>query len=133
MIVGDAAGLLNMSLYKEGTNHAMESGMYAGLAAAEAKEKGDFSQAGLGGYEQRLREGIALADVRKYKDLPDILHDAPELLSLYPRKVTQLLVDYFTVTAEPKSVVQKRAVKSFTQGVSKLKLLKDAWKARKLM
>lgn len=26
LIVGDAAGLLNMSLYKEGTNHAMESG-----------------------------------------------------------------------------------------------------------
>ncbi|MBU0678914.1 MAG: FAD-dependent oxidoreductase [Verrucomicrobia bacterium] len=133
MIVGDAAGLLNMSLYKEGTNHAMESGMYAGQAAVAAKEKKDYSRSGLALYEEKLAEGIALKDVKKYKDLPDILTSAPELLSLYPKKINQLMVDYFTVNAEPKAVTQKAAMKNFMKDMSKIKLLRNAFKARKLM
>ena len=133
MIVGDAAGLLNASLYKEGTNHAMESGRAAGLAAAEAKAAGDFSARGLAGYERRLREGPALQDLRKYRDLPDLLEHTPELLSLYPRKVTQLLVDFFTVTGEPKQVLQKRAIRTFLDGLPKVRFVRDLVRARKLL
>jgi electron transfer flavoprotein-quinone oxidoreductase len=44
MIVGDSAGFVNMSLYKEGTNHAMHSGKLAAETAIKAKGKNDFSK-----------------------------------------------------------------------------------------
>ena len=133
MIAGDAAGLLNMSLYKEGTNHAMESGRSAGLAAAEAKQAGDFSRQGLAGYERRLSESNVFTDLKKYGDVPEILSGSPNLLSLYPEKVNELLVDYFTVSAEPKSVIQKNAVRKFKKDLPKLQFLKDVYRARKMI
>ncbi len=133
MITGDAAGLLNMSLYKEGTNHAMESGVFAGEAAAEAKARGDVSKAGLAGYERRLRAGVGWQDVENYRDLPDTLAACPELLSAYPRQVTRMLVDYFTVTGEPKAVLQKRARQTFWRDTPRVRLARNLWKARKLM
>lgn len=133
MIAGDAAGLVNMSLYKEGTNHAMESGKCAGEVAAEAKASGDFSRQGLAAYEQRLQESIAMQDLKKYKDLPEILDTTPEVLSLYPARVNRLLVEYFTVSREPKKAIQKRAVKNFLKGLPKFKFVRDMIRARKLM
>jgi electron transfer flavoprotein-quinone oxidoreductase len=133
MIVGDAAGLLNMSLYKEGTNHAMESGRYAGLAAVAAKKSGDFSRAGLAGYEERLKAGVVMRDLKKYSDVPDVLNGSPALFSLYPDKVTRLLVDYFTVSEEPKSETQKKAVRKFLRDLPKLQFLRDIFRARKMI
>lgn len=133
LLVGDAAGLVNMSLYKEGTNHAMESGRLAGEAVAEAKGRGDFSAAGLGSYERAMRASSAVADLKKYRELPAILETTPELLGLYPDRVSRLLVDYFTVSGEPKSETQKRALKEFFGGLSKLKLVRDLIKARRLL
>ena len=55
------------------------------------------------------------------------------MFSLYPEKVTQLLVDYFTVTEEPKSEVQRKAIKRFLKDLPKLQFLKDVIKARKML
>lgn len=133
LIVGDAAGLLNMSLYKEGTNHAMESGHYAGLAVVAARNTGDFSRVGLSSYEARLQEGIALRDLKKYSQVPDVLNGSPALFSVYPDKITRLMVDYFTVTQEPKSVIQKKAVRKFLHDLPKLQFLRDVFRARKMI
>jgi electron transfer flavoprotein-quinone oxidoreductase len=133
MIVGDSAGLLNMSLYKEGTNHAMESGRCAGLAAAAAKKAGDFSKQGLASYEENLRQGVVMHDLKKYSEVPDILSGTPGLFSTYPEKATQLMVDYFTVTSEPKSVIQKRAVRTFLSGLPKWQFVKDVIRARRVL
>jgi len=133
LIVGDAAGLLNMSLYKEGTNHAMESGHYAGLAVVAAHNTGDYSATGLASYEARLQQGIVLRDLKKYSDVPDVLNGSPDLFSIYPDKITRLLVDYFTVTQEPKSDIQKRAVKTFLRDLPKMKFLRDMFRARKMI
>ncbi|MFH0908996.1 MAG: FAD-dependent oxidoreductase [bacterium] len=133
MIAGDAAGLLNMSIYKEGTNHAMESGMYAGQAAAEAKKKGDFSQKGLASYEERLRAGTVMRDLKKYSEVPDVLSGSPALFDLYPQKITQLMVDYFTVSEQPKSEIQKQAIRKFLKGLPKLQFIRDVLRARKMV
>lgn len=133
MIVGDGAGLLNASLYKEGTNHAMESGKYAGETAVAAKQSGDFSKAGLAAYEQKLHAGIAMQDMKKYNDLPDIMAKTPGIFDLYPDKITRLLCDYFTVSPEPKAVIQKRAIKNFLSGLPKIRFVRDLIRARKLM
>ncbi len=133
MIAGDAAGLVNMSLYKEGTNHAMESGKLAAETAAEAKQAGDFSRRALAAYEKKMRESIAMQDLKKYRKLPEILETTPEVLSLYPAKINRMLVDYFTVDYEPKKAIQKRAVKNFFKGLCKFKFVRNMLRARKLM
>lgn len=133
LVLGDAAGLVNMSLYKEGTNHAMLSGSLAAEAVLEAKAKGDFSRAGLASYERSMAASTALADLRKYRELPEILESAPELLGLYPERLSRLLVDYFTVTEESKDNLQKRARRDFLQGLSLFNLARDLFRARKLL
>jgi electron transfer flavoprotein-quinone oxidoreductase len=122
-----------MSLYKEGTNHAMESGRAAAEAAVEAKARGDFSREGLAGYETRLRAGIGLRDLQKYSELPDILSGTPGIFTTYPDKITQLLVDYFTVSDAPKSDIQRRAVRAFLKDLPKLRFLRDLLRARKML
>lgn len=133
LIAGDAAGLLNASLYKEGTNHAMESGRAAGETAIEAKERKDFSRAGLALYEEKMKASVAMADLKKVRKLPQLLESTPQLMSLYPRKVTSLLCDFFSVASESKKETQKRAMKKFFEGVSKFALLRDGIRARNIV
>lgn len=133
MIVGDAAGLVNMSLYKEGTNHAMFSGRLAGETAVRAKSAGDFSREGLASYELGMRASAAVADLKKYRELPQILENIPELLTLYPDRLSRLLTDYFTVGPGPKADLQKQALNEFFKDLPKLKLATDLFKARKLL
>jgi len=133
MIVGDAAGLVNMSLYKEGTNHAMESGKLAGETAIEAKKKGDFSKEALKLYDRKMAESVAMQDMKKFRKVPHIMQNSPNLFSLYPEKAVELMCGFFTVTPEPKKVVQKRAVKRFMKGVPKIKMIRDSLRARKLI
>jgi electron transfer flavoprotein-quinone oxidoreductase len=133
LLVGDAAGFVNMSLYKEGTNHAMESGRLAGEAVVSAKKADDYSAAGLQSYSSAMHASAAMADLKKYRELPKILETTPELLSLYPDRLCQMMVDYFTITEEPKAELQKRAVKTFFKGLSKIALVKNMLKARRLL
>ncbi len=132
MIAGDAAGFVNMSLYKEGTNHAMETGRSAGETAIEARKKGDFSRAGLSAYEQRVRQGVAYQDLKRYRKVPEVLEACPNLLSLYPKKVNRMLIDFFTVASEPKKVQQKKAIRTFLRGLPKFRFVRDLIRARHL-
>jgi len=132
LITGDAAGLLNMSLYKEGTNHAMESGVYAAEAVVEAKKAGNFSKAGLAGYEAKLKQSVVWKDLAKYAKVPEVLNNTPALFSLYPDKFAQLLVDYFTVNEQPKAVIQKQAMKKFLTGLPKFQFVRDMLRAKKV-
>ncbi len=133
LIVGDAAGLVNMSIYKEGTNHAMASGVMAAEAAIQAKETGDFSKKALSAYEKSLHASPTMKDLKKYKDVPDVMEGTPNLFAMYPDKAVQMMVDFFTVTAETKGSLQKAAIKNFLTGLPKVKFAADVFKARKLM
>lgn len=132
MIAGDAAGFVNMSLYKEGTNHAMESGRFAAETAIEAKQKGDFSRGALSAYVARLNQGVVMQDLRKFRKVPEVLATTPDLLSLYPAKATRMLVDWFTVASEPKAATQKRAIRNFFHGLPKFRAVRDLLRARHL-
>ena len=132
MIAGDAAGFVNMSAYKEGTNHAMESGRAAGLTAIEAKQSGDFSRAGLAAYERRLSDGVVMKDLKRFRKVPHILEECPNLLSLYPQKVNRMLVDLFTCAPESKQETKKKAVRNFMNGLPKFRFVRDVLRARHL-
>lgn len=132
MIAGDAAGFVNMSVYKEGTNHAMESGRAAGRTAIEAKQNADFSQAALSGYTQRLANGVVMKDLKRYRKVPNVLESSPDLLNLYPRKINRMLVDLFTCTPESKVETRRKALRNFNEGLSKFRFVRDLLRARHL-
>ncbi len=133
MIVGDAAGLTNVSFYHEASNLAMASGKYAGETAILAKEQSDFSKQTLSAYEDKLRQSFVMQDLKKYKNAPEILDSTPELFALYPKKVCKLLIDYFRVSQESKKETQKKAIKDFLSGLPKLKLVGNLFRAKKLL
>lgn len=132
MIAGDAAGFVNMSLYKEGTNHAMETGRSAGETAVEAHRSGNVSAESLAAYERRVRGGVAYADLKRYRKVPEVLEACPNLLSLYPKKVNRMLIEFFTVTDTPKRVQQRQAIRNFLRGLPKFRFVRDLIRARHL-
>ena len=132
LIVGDSAGLVNMSLYKEGTNLAMASGKCAGEAVACAKKRGDFSIHSLAAYETSLKRGIVFRDLKKYRKVPDVFEQCPNIFTLYPQKLAHLMVEFFTVEDKPKSALQKQALRNFCKGLPKIRFIRDMVRAKNL-
>lgn len=117
LVVGDAAGFINTSLYHEGTNYATASGKAAGEAIIEAKKKNDFSEASLSSYDKRLKESFVLPDMILFKEVSRFIHTHREYLSEYPDALMALAKSYFTVRAEPKEKHLKAMVREFRKKV----------------
>ncbi len=133
LLTGDCAGLLNPSLYKEGTNLAMASGVFAADTVIEAREKGNFSKATLDSYVKRLRESFVLKDLKRYRDVPEILHSAPGLFKEYPEGIMELLQGHFTVTEESKEDLHREIKRLFRSKVSLWRILRDLYRLRRVM
>ncbi len=131
ILVGDSAGLIDNSLYQEGTNMAMASGILAGETVLEAAKKSDFSIAGLSAYRKKLEDCFVLKDMRYYKNMLRLLRGNKNYLGLYPSTIAEMLVELFTVSDKPKSQIKKEVIKNFLKKVSLLKFTWDAWKGRR--
>lgn len=130
LLVGDAAGFVNPSLYREGSNMAMASGVMAAEAILEAKEKGDFSEAGLSGYVKRLNESFVMKDLKRYGDAPDKLSKMPQLFKEYPDAILEMAEGYFTVSDMSKEEMQKLSWNGFKDKISVWRFLWDMYKAK---
>ncbi len=129
MVVGDAAGFVNNSLYHEGTNFASASGMYAAETAAEAKEKGDFSARALASYREKLEGSFVLKDLRRFGEVADFIHSHPELISTYPETFMEMIEHYFSVSEDPKEENITRMIGTFKSRVQLFRFLMDSYKA----
>ncbi|MFQ6104691.1 MAG: FAD-dependent oxidoreductase [Candidatus Glassbacteria bacterium] len=133
ILVGDAAGFVNTSIYHEVTNMAMASGKIAGEVVCEAKERGDFSSSALSEYRRRLEDSFVLQDMRHYKKSMKFLHDNPRFLNEYPYAGIDFLIDYFSVDGTPKKKLLRRSFRAFRGRVGILKLAMDMLKARRAL
>lgn len=133
IVCGDAGGLVNPSLYKEGSNLAMASGVFAAETVMEAKRKGDFSKAALDAYVEKLENSFVLKDMRRFKDAPEILRQAPELFKEYPEGLLELLKLHFTVSEASKDAIHHELRRLFKNKVPALRLLKNLWKLRRVV
>ncbi len=133
IIAGDAAGLVNVSIYHEGSNLAMASGRMAADTVIRARGRKDFSKASLASYEEGLEKSFVMADLKQYRDVPELSERMPQLLSLYPRRVCRLLVDYYRQSQEPKRAIQREALKRFFAGMPKARMAVDLIRARRLV
>ncbi|MEK7804027.1 MAG: FAD-dependent oxidoreductase [Deltaproteobacteria bacterium] len=130
LIVGDAAGLVNPSLYREGSNMAMASGVMAAEAILEAKGKGNFSEATLNSYVNRLNDSFVMNDLKRYGDAPEKVSAMPQLFKEYPDAILKMAEGYFTVSELSKREIQQFARKNFKDKISIWKFLWDMYKAK---
>lgn len=133
LIAGDAAGLVDVSLYHEGANLAMASGAMAGEVAAAAIKKGDFGIEALGKYEKRLEESFVMKDLSKYRKTPEALDILSSMIEILPGRICNLLAEYFSQEVEPKELIQKKARRDFWKGLPKMKLMRALLALRKVL
>ncbi len=108
--VGDAAMLVD-NLHREGSNLAVQSGILAGQTIVRAKEKGDFSAAGLAGYQQALKSSFIMKDLKKYRGLPHWLESSPQFFNIYPELMNDAGTEFLTVDGVGKREKQNRILK----------------------
>lgn len=128
LLVGDAAGFVN-AVHREGSNLAMTSGRLAAETVVSLKLKGrPCSAANLAAYKARLDQSFVMADLKKYAEVPELLHQRPHMLNLYPRLLGNAAREILTVDGEPKRDKQQRILAQFREKRSLLGLLGDAYR-----
>lgn len=133
LLVGDSAGFINTSLYHEGSNLAMASGVMAAQAVIRAKEKKDFSAASLSHYQELLNQSFVLKDMKKYRHVHGFAAQNPQFFDQYPKLFVDLAKEFFTIDERSKDEIQARVKQEFKGRVKLWDFLMDLNKARKAL
>ncbi|MHA2094391.1 MAG: FAD-dependent oxidoreductase [Candidatus Hodarchaeales archaeon] len=127
LIVGDAAGfVISNGMVIQGINYAIASGISAADTILQAQKINDFSRKTLKNYEQRLKAGFILKDMKTFEKIHKITRN-PRLYAQYP----ELLVGIFKNMLTEQSQAKNHVLKLFRdqrkkQGVGWVRLLRDA-------
>ncbi|MEQ8236746.1 MAG: FAD-dependent oxidoreductase [Syntrophomonadaceae bacterium] len=116
LVAGDAAGFsMNIGVTVRGMEYALASGYYAAQAVIRAREKGDFTSAGLQVYQQILEESFVMKDFRNFKESLDVL-EYPPLFDHIPELAGDVLCDLYAVGPGPKERLYPTLRKHLTMG-----------------
>lgn len=116
LVAGDAAGFsMNIGVTVRGMEYAMASGYYAAQAVIRAKEKNNFTKAGLAIYEQLLDDSFVLKDFKNFKESLDVL-EYPPLFNHYPELAGNIMKDLYAVPAGPKPRIYPTIKKYLSMG-----------------
>ncbi|MCX5780930.1 MAG: FAD-dependent oxidoreductase [Firmicutes bacterium] len=116
LVAGDAAGFsMNIGVTVRGMEYAMASGYYAAQAVIRAKEKNDFTKAGLAIYEQLLDDSFVLKDFKNFKESLEVL-EYPPLFNHYPELAGNIMQDLYAVPAGPKPRIYPTIKKYLSMG-----------------
>ncbi|BBF92520.1 FAD-dependent oxidoreductase [Blastochloris tepida] len=129
VVVGDAAQL-NNAVHREGSNLAMTSGRIAGEAIFQIKSRKEPMTAdNLKLYRKMLDDSFVMKDLKKYKDMPALLHTSSKNFFLtYPELIAKAMQTYVRVDGVPKLDKEKATVKSFKSARSLTGLVGDAFR-----
>ena len=104
---------------------AVTSGELAGRAVIAAKEKGDFSAAGLASYQTELEKSFVIRDMKQYQDVPHLIEN-PRLFTVYPELVAGIMRDLFRIDGSPVPPVRSMLWKHVKQAGA-WNLIKDGY------
>ncbi len=130
LIAGDAAQMINPT-HREGSNLAMAAGKLAAETAIEAKKKNDFTSKMLSLYRKKLDRSFVLIDMKDHKDIEEKVRENRDMLTVYPRLVTEAAKEYFLVDGHPKRDHQRRIFRLFRKERGLFRMVKDALSLRK--
>ena len=126
---GDAAQL-NNAVHREGSNLAMTSGRLAAEAIFQIKSRRDpMTKENLSLYKKMLDESFVMKDLKKYKDMPALLHAKSQNYFLtYPQLVSKAMENFLRVDGTPKIEKEKATIAAFVKERRWTGLFGDAWK-----
>jgi electron transfer flavoprotein-quinone oxidoreductase len=129
VVVGDAAQL-NNAIHREGSNLAMTSGRIAAEAIAQLKSRGEPMTAGnLALYKKMIDGSFVMKDLKKYKDMPQLLHiQSQNFFLTYPQLVSKAMQTFVRVDGTPKVEKERMTLKSFVSARTWTGLFGDAFR-----
>lgn len=127
VVVGDAAQL-NNAVHREGSNLAMTSGRIAGEAIVQIKNrKKPMVKEHLSLYKSMLENSFVIKDLRKYKDMPALLHtNSRNFFTTYPKLLSQAAQNFVRVDGTPKIDKERATTATFIKARSRWGLFGDA-------
>jgi electron transfer flavoprotein-quinone oxidoreductase len=116
VVVGDAAQL-NNAIHREGSNLAMTSGRFAGEAIFQLKTRREpMTKQNLALYKKLLDESFVMKDLKKYKDMPTLLHtQAKNYFLAYPKLMSNAMENFLRVDGTPKIDKEKASIRAFVK------------------
>jgi electron transfer flavoprotein-quinone oxidoreductase len=129
VVVGDAAQL-NNAIHREGSNLAMTSGRIAAEAIFQVKSRKDpMTSEHLSLYKKMLDESFVMKDLKKYKDMPALMHTQSQNFFLtYPDLVSKAMQNFLRVDGTTKIEKEKSNLRSFVKARSWSGLFGDAYR-----
>jgi electron transfer flavoprotein-quinone oxidoreductase len=129
VMVGDAAQL-NNAIHREGSNLAMTSGRIAAEAIFQVKSRRDpMTAENLSLYKKMIDDSFVIKDLKKYKDMPALLHTQSKNFFLtYPQLVSKAMQDFVRVDGTPKVEKERTTLRSFIAARSWWGLFGDAFR-----
>jgi len=128
-VVGDAAQL-NNAIHREGSNLAMTSGRIAAEAIFQVKSRKDpMTKQNLALYKKMLDDSFVIKDLKKYKDMPQLMHiQSQNFFLTYPQLVSKAMQNFVRVDGTPKIDKEKTTLRSFVKARSWTGLFGDAYR-----
>ncbi len=128
MMVGDAGMFVN-SVHREGSNLAMTTGRLAAETLVGLRAAGKpFTAANLAGYRARLDESFVMKDLKKYRDMPEVLEKNPQFFTQYPELINRAAHTMLLVDGADKKSKERSVRRSFLGRRSAFGLIGDAFK-----
>ena len=129
VVVGDAAQL-NNAIHREGSNLAMTSGRIAAEAIFQVKSRREKpTKENLARYPEALEASFVMKDLRKYRDMPALLHtNSRNFFLTYPELVAKAMENFVRVDGTPKREKETATVTSFRKARGWTGLFGDAFK-----
>ncbi len=128
MMVGDAGMFVN-SVHREGSNLAMTTGRLAAETVMELRAAGKpCTAANLARYRAKLDESFVMKDLKKYRDMPQVLEKNPQFFTQYPELINRAAHTMLLVDGADKKSKERSVRRSFLGRRSALGLIGDAFK-----
>lgn len=132
LVIGDAAQLVN-AIHREGSNMAMTSGRLAAETIVAAKARGDYTEAALDAYRQKLMDSFVGQDLKKYKDATHHFDKFPQYFDAYIPMMNRAAAAMLTVDGASKRDKQKKIWRDIGSAKQKFKIARDIYRAWKVM
>ena len=127
VVIGDA-GQFNNAVHREGSNLAMTTGRLAAEAIFQVKSRRqEMNAENLSLYEKLVNDSFVMKDLKKYKDMPALLHTQSKNLFLtYPQLVSTAMENFLRVDGTPKLEKEKASMRAFRAARGVAGLVGDA-------
>ncbi len=133
MVVGDAAGFVNMSFHMEATNLAMLSGIYAAKTIKKAVERKDYSKNTLYLYKEMLEESFLKSDLCESDHYMELFMSERNFLKRYPEFGLRSMIDFFTPQNISKKQIKKQIFRNMRKEIGLFNIAKAMFKARRII